>query len=127
MAQKAYAASRPMIWANTAKRYVQCFGAARRALPTAPLVDGSPPAHLLTANCMLPAASARHLINMCDDTGMFQHAVFSIPECHHGYCIDDNARGLLLCCTPANGLDEPFRSEEHTSELQSIMRISYAV
>src|SRR3546814_16310001 len=37
MAKKAYAASRPMIWANTAKRYVQCFGAARRALPTAPL------------------------------------------------------------------------------------------
>src|SRR3546814_4351640 len=31
MAKKAYAASRPMIWANTAKRYVQCFGAARRA------------------------------------------------------------------------------------------------
>ncbi len=108
MAKKAYAASRPMIWANTAKRYVQCFGAARRALPTSQLADVLPPEHLLTANCMLPAASARHLVDMCDDTGMFQHAVFSIPDRHHGYCIDDNARGLLLCCTPENGLDEPF-------------------
>lgn len=108
MAKKAYAASRPMIWANTAQRYVQCFGAARRALPTTPLADVSPPTHLLTANCMLPTASARHLIDMCDDTGMFQHAVFSIPDRHYGYCIDDNARGLLLCCTPANGLDESF-------------------
>jgi hypothetical protein len=35
---------------------------------------------------------------MCDDTGLFQHAVYGIPDRHHGYCIDDNARALLLCC-----------------------------
>src|SRR3546814_7870578 len=28
---------------------------------------------------------------------------------------------------PAGGADQPLRSEEHTSELQSLMRISYAV
>src|SRR3546814_1250792 len=32
---------------------------------------------------------------------------------------------LLLARAP--GKDRPFRSEEHTSELQSLMRISYAV
>ena len=33
---------------------------------------------------------------MCDDTGLFQHAVHSVPDRAHGYCVDDNARGLLL-------------------------------
>src|SRR3546814_4814881 len=37
--------------------------------------------------------------------------------------------GLLavMPLTMANGLARDFRSEEHTSELQSLMRISYAV
>ena len=32
---------------------------------------------------------------MSDDTGLFQHAVFATPDPDHGYCIDDNARGLI--------------------------------
>ena len=39
---------------------------------------------------------------------MFQHAVYSIPDRNHGYCIDDNARALLLCSNPASGLDAPL-------------------
>ena len=33
---------------------------------------------------------------MTDDTGMLQHAAFSIPRYEDGYCLDDNARALLL-------------------------------
>jgi hypothetical protein len=33
---------------------------------------------------------------MTDDTGMLQHAFFSIPRYAEGYCLDDNARALLL-------------------------------
>jgi hypothetical protein len=36
---------------------------------------------------------------MCDDTGLFQHAVYSVPDGSHGYCVDDNARALLLACS----------------------------
>ena len=32
---------------------------------------------------------------MCDATGMFQHAIGTIPDRRHGYCIDDNARALI--------------------------------
>lgn len=32
---------------------------------------------------------------MCDDTGIFQHAVLDVPDRAHGYCVDDNARALL--------------------------------
>lgn len=43
-----------------------------------------------------------HFLSLCDDTGLFQHAVHAIPDRAHGYCIDDNARGLLV----AVGLNE---------------------
>jgi hypothetical protein len=33
---------------------------------------------------------------MTDGVGMLQHSVFGIADRDHGYCIDDNARGLLL-------------------------------
>ena len=33
---------------------------------------------------------------MTDDTGMLQHAIFSVPRYDEGYCLDDNARALLL-------------------------------
>jgi hypothetical protein len=33
---------------------------------------------------------------MTDDTGMLQHATFDIPRYSDGYCLDDNARALLL-------------------------------
>jgi ABC-type uncharacterized transport system substrate-binding protein len=39
-----------------------------------------------------------HFLSMCDDTGLFQHAVHSVPDRAHGYCVDDNARALLLAC-----------------------------
>ena len=33
---------------------------------------------------------------MTDDTGMLQHATFNVPRYDEGYCVDDNARALLL-------------------------------
>jgi hypothetical protein len=39
---------------------------------------------------------------MSDGTGIFQHAIFNVPNFHEGYCTDDNARAFLLC----NLLDE---------------------
>ena len=32
---------------------------------------------------------------MTDDTGIFQHAVFAVPNQHEGYTTDDNARALI--------------------------------
>ena len=33
---------------------------------------------------------------MTDAVGMIQHAVYSVPNRSHGYCIDDNARALMM-------------------------------
>ena len=40
---------------------------------------------------------------MTDDTGILQHAVFSIPRYEDGYCLDDNARALLLMTLARRG------------------------
>ena len=33
---------------------------------------------------------------MTDSTGVFQHAIFSVPNFSEGYCTDDNARAFIL-------------------------------
>lgn len=45
---------------------------------------------------LLPPFSLRHIKLLTDDTGIFQHAKYGIPNLKEGYCIDDNARALLL-------------------------------
>ena len=43
-----------------------------------------------------------HFLSLCDSTGMLQHAVHSVPDRAHGYCVDDNARALLFSCALQN-------------------------
>jgi hypothetical protein len=37
-----------------------------------------------------------HLRRLTDDTGLVQHANFTVPNYHEGYATDDNARGLIV-------------------------------
>ncbi|HVZ39240.1 MAG TPA: hypothetical protein VHI13_08195 [Candidatus Kapabacteria bacterium] len=46
----------------------------------------------------LPPLNVRHLRRMTDSTGMLQHARFGVPDREHGYCVDDNARALVVAC-----------------------------
>ena len=43
----------------------------------------------------LPEPSLDHLQALTDDTGLIQHAKFMLPNRNHGYCTDDNARGVV--------------------------------
>jgi hypothetical protein len=42
---------------------------------------------------------------MTDDTGILQHARYTIPNRAHGYCVDDNARALIVV-TRAHALNK---------------------
>ena len=44
----------------------------------------------------MPEIRIGHFLSLCDSTGILQHAVHSVPDRAHGYCVDDNARALLL-------------------------------
>jgi glycosyltransferase involved in cell wall biosynthesis len=56
----------------------------------------------------LPEINFEHLRLMTDDTGILQHADFSVPSYEEGYCLDDNARALLLMALAEDsGTDDP--------------------
>ena len=44
----------------------------------------------------LPELNLDHLQRMTDDTGIIQHATYSVPARRTGYCVDDNARALIV-------------------------------
>ena len=52
---------------------------------------------------------------MTDDTGMLQHAKFTVPNRAHGYCVDDNARALIVAVR-AHDLD---RTDTSLTDLSS--------
>lgn len=56
----------------------------------------APSIELFPDTLQLPEMNFSHVSNLTDDTGMIQHAVFAMPNRKEGYCIDDNARALLL-------------------------------
>jgi hypothetical protein len=86
---------RDMGWPSVARQYVSSFERAhresatlRRAAFSARRPVGRP--------VDLPELDLHHVRTMTDDTGILQHARFSVPHYEDGYCIDDNARALLL-------------------------------
>ena len=93
MRKRAYAASRSMTWAQTAKRYVAVFETAHEQTQSEVLLlNSDSPAKA----AVLPQVRIGHFLSLCDNTGMLQHAVHSVADRAHGYCVDDNARALLL-------------------------------
>ncbi|HET7539856.1 MAG TPA: glycosyltransferase family 4 protein [Polyangiaceae bacterium] len=51
----------------------------------------------------LPEQHLGHIHQLTDSTGILQHALFSIPRYEDGYCVDDNARALLLMALIEDG------------------------
>jgi glycosyltransferase involved in cell wall biosynthesis len=101
MCERAYAVSRTMTWERTAERYISVFTSARQGhwLKIIPRSGKGAPEQ---QNAAVPDMQIGHFLSMCDDTGLFQHAVHSVPDRSHGYCVDDNARALLLACALNN-------------------------
>ena len=44
---------------------------------------------------------------MTDSTGVFQHAIFGVPNFAEGYCTDDNARAFVLAVLLGELGDDP--------------------
>ncbi|WP_099371249.1 hypothetical protein [Sphingobacterium sp. 1.A.5] len=44
----------------------------------------------------VPQINLGYIKGFTSETGIYQHAKFNIPDYHHGYCLDDNSRALLL-------------------------------
>jgi glycosyltransferase involved in cell wall biosynthesis len=95
MRKRAYIFGRSMIWSEVAKRYMASFERAR-----AERRHYVPPGFIAKAldryPSELPPLKSNHMQTMTDETGILQHALFTVPNYSHGYTTDDNARALLV-------------------------------
>ena len=94
-----------MTWEASAKLYLALFETVKY---TEQLTLTEPARTQPIDQTAMPRVRLDHLLRMCDDTGLLQHAVHSVPDRAHGYCIDDNARALLLTCNLERSAEEPI-------------------
>ncbi|CAB1061169.1 Glycosyltransferase [Olavius sp. associated proteobacterium Delta 1] len=110
MRKKAYMFSRDAVWKEVSRKYLQVFREVQLNRTRNPR-----PRHSYVENIKaitifeLPEIKLDHLKAFTDDTGILQHANYTIPDRTHGYCTDDNARALLVAAMgqkylPTNGL-----------------------
>ena len=95
MRKRAYLFAREMVWKRVAQGYMESFARVRSDRMETPKVQFSA---RITSKALdqLPELKLNHLNQMTDDTGMLQHAIFTIPNRREGYTTDDNARALIL-------------------------------
>jgi hypothetical protein len=84
-----------MVWPQVARRYMASFQRARaERRHFAPTDFAVKPLDKRPGE--LPPLKLDHLRRMTDDTGILQHAIFTVPNYREGYTIDDNARALTV-------------------------------
>ena len=103
--------TRAMLWPRVGQSYL---GLAQRAISehaatvtaaaTAPTPSRRP---TRTVASELPELRLDHLLRMTDETGIVQHATFSVPARRSGYCVDDNARALIVALAAQRLVSSP--------------------
>lgn len=103
--KRAYLYGRSMIWKEVARQYLEVFEDVhqkrqfyRRPLPPGPMDHRE--------RDEVPELDLRHLRRLTDDTGLLQHAAYSVPMRSHGYCADDVARGLIVAVRARDWIHE---------------------
>jgi glycosyltransferase involved in cell wall biosynthesis len=96
--QRLYAKARDTVWSCFAERALSLLAQAR--------VLGAP-TRLSPAPTPYAALSLDGVRRLTDDCGILQHSLYGVPDRRHGYCVDDNARALLLM----NRLPGPANAE----------------
>ena len=97
--RRAYARGRSMVWTEFAEQSLAVINAVKVQDVIVPPVG---------------AIGLEGLLRICDDTGILQHSIHAVPDRAHGYCVDDNARALML----VNRLGDD--AEPHRSRLAPV-------
>jgi glycosyltransferase involved in cell wall biosynthesis len=95
MRKRAWKAGREMIWPVVARRYMESFERARASLSVTSRATAAA-RKIEHGNYPIPVLKLDHLLNMTDHTGIFQHAIYNVPNYHEAYCTDDNARAFIF-------------------------------
>lgn len=86
--RQAYDYGRKIIWPIIGEKYWKLFNSKHRSL--AKEIPGD-----TVSLKKIPEPSLLHIKQLTDETGLLQHAKFTVPDRSHGYCTDDNARIIV--------------------------------
>jgi len=90
---RGYQHGRQMIWKEVSKRHLELLSKIKTRKPLQEVQEKGIKYKKIFNQ--LPEINLAHLKTMTDSTGLLQHAKYMTPNFHHGYCVDDNARGLI--------------------------------
>lgn len=111
--KRAYLYSRCMVWQEVAKAYLACldevFERGRQiSAKRTPIISSNEHARSTSERSQnWPAVRWDHLRRLTDNTGLLQHARYSLPLYEFGYTTDDNARALVACVWQEEWRGEP--------------------
>ncbi len=127
MRERAAAYGRNMAWPAVARSYVETFERARSE-------HSSRRRNVFLAKTLamrpaeLPELNLSHLRVMTDDTGILQHGTFNVPRYDAGYCLDDNARALLLVTLMEDaGMESPIELRAFASRYAAFVSHAFNV
>ena len=89
--RKAWEYGRNITWPRIGEQYAELLRAIRQKG-----IKIKPRRETVVDPFVLPPFSLAHVQRLTDDTGILQHAKYGIPNLKEGYCLDDNARALLM-------------------------------
>lgn len=123
MRKNAYRIGRDMVWSCAAQQYMHSFELSR--LEAVPPVRKSVMRTLAQKPRELPELMLNHLSRMTDSTGVFQHAIFSVPNFSEGYCTDDNARAFVLAMQLEEVGEEPENARALATTTAAFLHHAY--
>lgn len=117
--RRAYDHCRENVWERVGARYLHAFEQSRTARYDrlrSQMTRPTPRVPLRRVELNLA-----HLERMTDDTGLFQHATYFVPNREHGYCTDDVARALIVVVRARASMADPRRVDELTLQFLSFL------
>ncbi|ASB47882.1 glycosyltransferase family 4 protein [Alkalitalea saponilacus] len=99
--EKAYTYGRNITWPKTGEKYFQLA----KTISEQDVFE-IPKKDSVFDLLIMPPFSLTHINRLTDDTGIIQHAKFGIPDLKQGYCLDDNARALLMVLMAYNQMKD---------------------
>jgi len=91
LGRRMWQASRETVWPRFGARMIEAFDSVLAQSTRTETMAKS-----LLAGAPIAPPSLAGVRRMTDGCGMLQHSLYSIPDRRHGYCVDDNARALIL-------------------------------
>lgn len=93
MRKKCQEVRKAMGWNVVAEEYLKLFYALEKETQTLSQTDDE----IFKDNLSwMPLMKLSHVYRLTDSTGIIQHARYAVPRFSDGYCVDDNARAIIL-------------------------------